>query len=634
MRKIIELEDHFPRTGEPTMMVLAREGRAGWLVEGREKHASSDAFDYVKSVTPRPGYTIVLVNALGTYEYYDINRNGDGFSERPYRVGQRALCGHEKCNPARNEGWISDEEIVTRHYKTFETRGGIYKHHVNKDPKRSLGRVERAFFNAEMHRIELLLEIRNDLDRELIERINSGEFPAVSMGCHVRWDVCLRCGHRAPTRKDYCQHALDMRAIDPITGEINGVLNPSASFFDISFVFRPADRTGFMLKKVAEEMDRYVVRGAASLGEKAAEYEEKRALSRKLSDIQKELAGDVVASRTSPEVDLVRAYRRSVPTDLGPSAPDEDIDALAEHPLPEVLSTLAEKGAALTASEFCRLFLKKVANVRPDAAVLDRFVALHPLAIEALGMYPSVAEKFASMVELSQRNVSHAVLAKLAGMGDWVRHRTHSSMGRPVGGPGYLSDAREAPRTDMLTMTDPNSGHLYTTTRGAAMAADRSDASATVGTALGLSGLYGLGLYGLGRAVGVRAGLPAAAAGLGLGMATAPSVLRGMNAYRNPQYLTDQGVRVSGGTEFKMASLFDKLANDYAERVSPVERDGNTVRALAHRAKLAGSLQGDESDAVWRLFHGLEKSAGDAVEPPELDYGTFAVVFGDLILNP
>lgn len=630
MKKIIELDDNFPKTGEPTMVVLAREGRSGWLVESpREKRASSDAFDYIKTVSPRPGYTIVLVNALGTYEYYDINRNGDGFNERPYKMGQPTLCGHSKCQPVKNNGWVNRDELVTQHYKTFE-RGGIYKHHVNKDPKRSLGRVEMAFFNAEMHRIELLLEIRNELDPELIQRINDKEFPAVSMGCHVRYDVCLRCGHRAPTRKDYCPHALAMRAIDPLTGETNGVLNPSPGFFDISFVFRPADRTGFMLKKVAEDV--YVIRSSYSLGEKVSEYEEKRALARKLSDIQKELAGDVLTARTTPEATLARAYRSAVPVNHGPEIPDKDIDALAEHPLPNVLSTLAEKGAALTASEFCRLFLRKVAGVRPSADVLDRFVALHPLALEALGTYPGVAEKLSSAVELSNRYVDVQLLKKLASMGDWVRHRVHSELGRPVGGPGYLSDAREPPRTDLLSMTDPNTGHLYTTTRGAAMNANRADTSAVVGTALGLSGLYGLGLYGLGRAAGVKSPLPAAAAGLGLGVATAPAALRGLHAYRNPQYLTDQGVRVSGGTEFKMAALFDKLASDYSERVLPAERNGNTVRALNKRA-LSTKLAGEEAEVIWRLFYGFEKCSADGVEPPSLDHGTFAVVFGDLILN-
>lgn len=606
MRKIIELEDRFPKTGESTMVVLAREGRSGWLVESPREKRASDAFEYIKTVNPRPGHTIVLVNALGTYEYYDINRNGDGFNERPFRVGKPATCGHPKCQPQKNDGWVNRDELVTQHYKTFE-RGGIYKHHVNKDPKRSLGRVEMAFYNAEMHRIELLLEIRNELDTDLIQRINDGEFPAVSMGCHVKWDVCLRCGHRAPTRKEYCQHALEMRAIDPETGEVNGVLNPSPSFFDISFVFRPADRTGFMLKKIAEEM--YTVRGSYSLGEKVSEYEEKRALARKLSDIQKELAGDVLATRTTPEANLARSYRTAVPAEHGPSVPDEDIDSLSEHPIPEVLSTLAEKGAALTASEFCRLFMRKVAGVRPSAEVLDRFVALHPLAMEALGTYPSVAEKMASAVELSTNRVSRAVAAKLAGMGDWVRHRMNTQAGRPVGGPGYLRDAREAPKTDVLTMTDPNTGHVYTTTRGAAMAADHADTSAMLGTSLGLSSLYSMGLLSAGNA-----------------LSSSP--------YRNPQYATDQGVRVSGGTEFKMAALFDKLAADYAERVLPSERHGNTVRALTHRSKLSASLQGNEADVVWRLFHGLEKSASDTVDPPTLDPGTFAAVFGSLILNP
>lgn len=988
LSKILELDDYFPKTGEPTLRVVARSERGRWYTETAHEKTASEAFDYIKSVTPREGCTIVLVNALGTFEYYDDNRNGDAFPERAYRVGERALCGHEGCNPKGLEGWIAPDEVVTQHYKTFETRGGIYLHHLNKNPQKSLGRVEKAFWNSAMHRVELLLELRNRLDPDLVGRINAGEFPAVSMGCmragtristgdgrrmaienvsvgdrvlthrgrvrrvtelhrrtyvgtihkikaeatpeivcthehpfhcvkredvrtedgwrqdvssvrgvwklaeeldpekhlllspidrsvqtpdyvdndfarllgyyvaegsvifdkkgrlygidfacherdellrelpgicarlglpaphvttrvhsprarsvivyhhetaerlallggrgaktkfldasvmrwhpvyqrelfgayangdgcgnkngslqvstasteladqwlamlprfgalasrqavrhkpnklvkiettehivfigaqwaqdlrdvcakvqpyvvrarkqarriigdyvvtpirgiertagtmpvynfevekdesyvveglavhncNVRWDVCAKCGHRAPTRKDYCEHLrAAMRQVDPATGVKNCALNPSPSFFDISFVWRPADRTGFMLKKVAEE-GAYVLRTGASLGEKVAAYEQKRAEVRKLSDLQKEVAGDVEAVRTSPDIQAVRAYRQAVPVAAPLSATNAQIEALAEEPVVDVLSTLASKSAALTTGEFARLFLLKTAGVVPSARLLDRMVALQPSTLALLGRYPKLAEELGAYVRVDPTRISARVETKLAAMGDWLNQRVNQFVDPPAGS-GYLSSAREPPRTDLLTMTDPNTGHLYTTNRGAAMRANHEDMKALVGTTLGLSALYGLGLHGASSALGFRSPALSAAGGLALGSLTAPSVLRAARPYRNPQYMTDQGVRVSGGTEFKLAStrLLDKLAADYAERLPASAHRGNMPAALRARTGL-GDLPED-------YFAPWEKTSFDATEPPDLAVEDFGRVLGTLLLS-
>lgn len=995
--KIIELDDYFPKTGEPTLRVVARSERGRWYAErpGAGEKTASEAFDYIKAVTPREGCTIVLVNALGTYEYYDDNRNGDAFPERPYRIGERATCGHPGCQPRGLEGWISPDEVVTRHYKTFETRGGIYKHHCfpagtrvlmanrervaiedvkvgdvvethagphpvtalfhkpytgagvrlrlrgqtealtgtsdhpvwvlrreqvhcrhgysrltesqhpkncremrepllapewaplssvqpgdylllrppshgsttvnpafaslvgwvasegylgargliqftfsaknnadihavkacfaelgvhvtetprpklgtvmlsacsatlhhelgkyvrgtlgdktltrnvltwdrasllrllgayidgdghvassgvnhgqlrirssspsmlsmladvvrslsipvttnwdkaagemisptngqtyasngsgcvavvpdyvetlvqysrkrsvrktegatrgfahegyhlvqvterddveldedvynlevegphsfvagevivhncNKDPRKSLGRIEKAFWNTAMHRVELLLEIRNRLDPELVERINSGEFPACSMGCNVRWDVCAKCGHRAPTRKDYCEHLrAAMRQIDPASGVRNCALNPSPSFFDISFVWRPADRTGFLLKKVAED-GAYMIRTGASLGEKVADYAAKRAAVNKVSDIQKELAGEIEAVRTAPDIQAIRRYRQAVPPKAPMSATETQIDAMSELPFDALLSTLAAKNASLTTGEFARVFLRKTAGVMPSALLLDRMVALQPSVLSVLGRYPKLAEELGSYVTVNPARRCPNAEAKLASMGDWLNQRVNQAVDPPVG-PGYLTSAQEPPRTDLLSMTDPNTGHLYTTTRGAAMRANHEDMKGLVGTTLGLSALYGLGLYGLANVS------PAASAigGLGLGVATAPSLLRSARPYRNPAYLTDQGVRVSGGTEFKLASAFAKFAADYAERLPSHCHVGNMVDEVRRRARVP--------DIADDHFERWEKQADDATEPPTLSLDDFSSALGALLLS-
>lgn len=154
MRKVLELPERFI-TGEPTMMVVSHwngsrhilEKAASFRVQGVSEKLASPAFDYIQTVDKKPGETLVLVNALGTYEYYDDNRNGDGFNELPYNVGVPLGCTCASC--ARidfKDGWVTEKETVLRHYDSFERLGGIYQHHQNKDATKSLGRVHKAFF--------------------------------------------------------------------------------------------------------------------------------------------------------------------------------------------------------------------------------------------------------------------------------------------------------------------------------------------------------------------------------------------------------------------------------------------------------------------------------------------------------
>src|ERR1035437_3486129 len=262
MRKIIELPEKFD-TGEDTCRVMLAWGPSGKACIDRVKTAS-EASDYVVSVKPQPGKTIVLLIALGSYSAYDVNKNGDGFPDTPYKQGIKPLCG---CCPANEGGWIGPAEIVQQHYKTFEQNGHVYLHHANKDPAKSVGDVIKAFWNDPMKRVELLVGVDNFKAPELVQRITDREYPAWSMGTKVLWDVCTHCGHRAPTRKEYCTHARDaMRQVGK-NGLRHGVLNPSPRFFDISAVIKPADLIGMMLKKVAHTEMPYEIKLSADLGE-------------------------------------------------------------------------------------------------------------------------------------------------------------------------------------------------------------------------------------------------------------------------------------------------------------------------------------------------------------------------------
>lgn len=176
--KRIRLDDLSPY-GEPTVRIVRPQ-------DLRVSHVkvASEALDYIKNVKPVPGKTIILVLAMTAGEFYQPNRNGDGWPERPLRVGPTT---------------IGPDEVLPQHYKSFETAANVFKHHVNKDPSKKIGDVLRAFYNWDMHRVELLLALDNRLAEDIVDRVERGEFPAVSMGCFVAGTlVTMADGTRKP----------------------------------------------------------------------------------------------------------------------------------------------------------------------------------------------------------------------------------------------------------------------------------------------------------------------------------------------------------------------------------------------------------------------------------------------------
>lgn len=199
---------------------------------------------FLKTITPedRKENVYVLVNALGAGEYFGSNINADYF---PWDA-----LSHEGDDYG---------------YKTF-LRAHAFQHHANKDPERAFGVPVLSILNPRMKRVELVIKLNREAAKRqgadgIITRIENGEFPDVSMGCKVPYDVCSICSHQSKTRDDYCEHMRppeDKRHIygpNKILedGRRIYVINLHPRFFDISFVFIGADKTAKVMAKLASK---------------------------------------------------------------------------------------------------------------------------------------------------------------------------------------------------------------------------------------------------------------------------------------------------------------------------------------------------------------------------------------------
>lgn len=532
MRKLIHLDNVFP-TGEQAQQPVLLWG-AGRQDFSRITKTAYEAVEFIKNVQPEPGKTHMLVLALGGEETYGPNRNGDGFPERP--VTAKRGSGY----------WVPPGEELTKHYQTFETNPAhAFKHHVNKDPKLGSGYVKKAFWNPKMHRVELLIIVDNAKDPEWVQRVNDGDFPAVSMGCRIKRDVCAICGNEAPTRADYCDHArFQMNQVLP-DGRKCYVHNPSPNFFDISRVFRPADRTGYTLKKVAHV---YEVQSSAELGDLLDDLENKAAAIGKVSDIDKIVRGEPVASSSNvsdDEARIVRKFRDYASGHLG-NVPEIAREVLAAYAPSVAFSTLAAAGIALTGTEFMRYVVPKLAGV--DVIMNDR--AARDIAAQQHNVFgffsrsPAFFSKVARLDFLQEdpRLVNATLLRALLPYQN--KRASITGMLSRIVPEGIGVRPLEAPTTDMLSYTDPSTHQSWRTTRGAAIQTHDAIAKQQLMKVLGGSAL----LYGAYRALGAHPSLRPWRVPLALGGAAAGAHL--LRPRTGPQVRTDQGLDVSRYTEF------------------------------------------------------------------------------------
>ena len=226
---------------EPIVQIVkvASGGLRGDDLRSFIKRAGHNFADKVQSIDLSPGEVPVHLIALGATEFYGPNRNGDGFTE--------ATC--------------------KKYHDTFRKNARWYRNHKNKDTKKSYGVVKLAHYNDDMKRVELIIALNSNekaakhndglVANEEMEKLAKGDDIAVSMACRVPFDVCSGCGNRARNRNEYCDSALckygGLRSNIGAVLEDGHILhadNPDPDFFDISRVFRPADRIAYTLGRL------------------------------------------------------------------------------------------------------------------------------------------------------------------------------------------------------------------------------------------------------------------------------------------------------------------------------------------------------------------------------------------------
>lgn len=218
----------------------------GWEKTADDKSSKLDpkVRKLVESIRPDADKHIyVLLTALGAAEAWGSNSNADWFSEDDLKPESPAF-GHQ----------------------TF-LNAGIYTHHKNKDKTKSLGEVLLSTYNPIMRRVELIERVDRDKAKrhgasDIYDRLNDGEHLDVSMGCKVKYDVCMLCGNKAPTRAQYCKEMREKPGKILPDGRIVAVMNPRPHFFDISFVIIGAAKNAKVMGKAEEKPN-----GAVCLGD-------------------------------------------------------------------------------------------------------------------------------------------------------------------------------------------------------------------------------------------------------------------------------------------------------------------------------------------------------------------------------
>lgn len=204
------------------------------------KRAGHELADAVKKMAFAPGEVPIHALAMSAHEAGGANRNADT--------------------------WY--EEDLRKDHHTFEKYARFFRDHRNGDPAKSYGLIKKSYYNPEMKRVELIIALngtkeaadRNGglvADKEINTLEKGDELPG-SMSTKIAKDICLCCGNESRTRAEYCDESTCShggmkkhagRVCDD--GQVVCVSNHGNKFFDWSAVYRPADRTAYVLGKVA-----------------------------------------------------------------------------------------------------------------------------------------------------------------------------------------------------------------------------------------------------------------------------------------------------------------------------------------------------------------------------------------------
>lgn len=366
--------------------------------------------------------------ALGALEAYGPNRNGDGFKEA----------------------------ALKQYHDTFEKFARYYRNHKNKDPKISYGVVKCSAYNPAMRRVELLVGLNAEksavdrnggflADREL-EKLAKGEDIPVSMACRVPYDECSFCGNKARTRDEYCKAAAckaggcydNLTKLVKVGNDIHHLFvhNDHPSFFDISGVFRPADRIAWGGKAdwVKAASDGFFGIDGAKLAEDmgvvaplsvilAQDHMQPGEWTPYLAELIK-VAYGLAALERNESLRLHEETKRAFSTDMQPAIDFAGLDMGEDmKKTAAALGALADQKIVLSLRDFARL--TKRAELLDDAAacvkgVYGRMIADGSLERRLASNKYAPAEKLASA---KQRQTAARMVSTYSLQKEAVDHR-------------------------------------------------------------------------------------------------------------------------------------------------------------------------------------------------------------------
>ena len=326
------------------------------------KRAGAEFADKLQHIKFAKDEVPVHMIAIGATEDYGPNRNGDGFSR----------------------------ECCQQYHPTFEKFARFYRDHANKNPAKSFGIVKASAYHEPMRRIELVVALNGSkeaaernggllADKE-IEKLAADKDIAVSMACKIPFDKCSACGNSAKTRAEYCdssEHGGHCKA-GGLKHNIGRVLedghvlhadNPNPSFFDISHVFRPADRIAYISGKLEKAAGVSTMSGAElaeQLGVTAPIGFEFSTPPSVRGQLQLAVLNQLVQAEKSGA--LAQNWTQVALASSPAVQPPIDVSSFSAIKLAEVLRGLADVGVILPLRDFLTLTVKS-ADARLISAV-------------------------------------------------------------------------------------------------------------------------------------------------------------------------------------------------------------------------------------------------------------------------
>ena len=343
----------------------------------RLQDVSGEIKEFLRENKPKEGYGFLLIAAMGDDNWGD-NRNKDLFPE---------------------EGLSNDGEEWG--YKTYMNGGKWFRKHRNKETDESYGDVVFSYFNTKMHRVEVITEYNISKDDWTASSLENDEDIQTSMGTTINYDICSACHpdwrkfYKVPesemkvladTKSDevvkeisdkynlelpspykfnsgggllgiakdgtrYCDH-INFRLGEYLpTGNKIVMVNLRPKLFDISFVNTNADKSSFVLAKVAED----------------------KQSDDKKSEMTKEVPSEII----SKEQDEILNYFNEV---ISPSLrsgeeeiPNKVLDTMAsKHSLEEILSSFLAIGSLPKNKEMQRIIIINMGKSPGYADDLER----------------------------------------------------------------------------------------------------------------------------------------------------------------------------------------------------------------------------------------------------------------------